>query len=354
MPSKKIVVAILGYNSRDYLDAICRSVLAQTCTDFVCDIVYIDNASTDDSVAFIEKAYPSISIIHNKTNKGYAGAYADAVAHFFSTGYDGVVCINPDVIVDEVWLVHLVASAYARPDIGFAQPLIFLASDAGGTAINSAGNAVHMAGFGYPQHYGEKNSENKFAHDFSCSYASGCALLIRRNVFDAHIRFDEDFFLYYEDQDLGWRGRMHGFDSVVSVRSHVKHHYQDPLHNTWKKKFYYLERNRWNFLYKNFSTKLLLLMFPFLLVCEALVVVHSLRHGYFGYKLRALRDVGANLRVLTKKRLRIQNSRSVPDKELLHFLTADFDFLRLPVPIAKIVHRASMMYYKVVVSLMHI
>ncbi len=341
--NKRIVVAILGYNSIMYLPELLKSLNNQTYKKF--EIYYIDNDSHDNSVEYIKKKYKNICIIQNDKNYGYAGGYGREMNRFYNNGFDAVVLLNPDTIVSEIWLEELVKSAYVSSDIGFAQSLIFLRNQ-NEQKINSSGNIIHMAGFGLLENCGEIYDAKKFTKDRKCAYPSGCSLLIKKEVFNKGILFDEDFFLYFEDQDLGWRGKMCGYNSIVSVKSHVWHEYEYPQTYKWKKKFFYLERNRWFFILKNYEIKTIILLLPYLTMWEIIVIFHSLYKGYFIYKIFAYLSLFVRLFKIFQKRKKIQLRRKKTDKDLWEYINPCIEYIEIPKRYGKIVNYIGLRYYR--------
>ena len=312
-PQPKIAVLILGFNDERYLPDALRSTLAQSYADY--DPIYIDNASTDGSLAFVGSAHPGVRVLANERNLGYAGAYREALDLVFSEGYDGAVLLNADVIVDRRWLEELVRTGYAAADIAFAQPKIFLWDGTGNDRANTFGNEIHYLGFGFCGHYKQPDGP-AFANDREITFASGASLLVKRGPYLEIGGLDESFFAYLEDQDLGWRARMRGYRCVLSARSVMWHKYSFTKSPRNGRKFYLLERNRLFFVYKNYSWRTILLLLPAFLFMEAGVLADSVVKGYFRDKVRAYCDFARNLPTMRVRRAAAQEMRVVPDSRL--------------------------------------
>ena len=312
-PQPMIAVLILGYNDERYLPDALRSTRAQSYVDY--DLIYIDNASSDGSLAFVRSASPGVRILANERNLGYAGAYREALDLVFSEGYDGAVLLNADVIVDRRWLEELVRTGYAAADIALAQPKIFLWDGEGNDRANTFGNEIHYLGFGFCGHYKQPDGP-AFANDREITFASGASLLVKRGPYLEIGGLDESFFAYLEDQDLGWRARMRGYRCVLSARSVMWHKYSFTKSPRNGRKFYLLERNRLFFVYKNYSWRTILLLLPAFLFMEAGVLANSVVKGYFRDKVRAYCDFARNLPTMRVKRAAAQEMRVVPDSRL--------------------------------------
>ncbi|MGK2848751.1 MAG: glycosyltransferase family 2 protein [Minisyncoccota bacterium] len=340
MNQPRIAVLILGYNHKDTLRDTLNTVCLQTYPHYT--VTYIDNASTDTSADFIQKNYPTIEVIRNPENLGYAGAYDIAINNAFSQDFEAVVLLNPDTVTDPDWLTELVRSAYASPDIALAQSKVLLWSDGPTNYINSFGNQIHFLGFGYCGHYQEKDV---FTEDVEITYASGSSLFIKREYYPDVIRLDTTYFAYLEDQDIGWHARMLGYKIIVSAKSKVWHKYdfqKKSLHNA---KFYLLERNRLFFLTKFYSFRLQCLVLPAFLIMECGVLCEAISKGYFFKKLKADMDYILALPRLLKQRKGIQKSRILSDKELFLFLSPTIDFAEVRSPILKYANRFFTFYY---------
>lgn len=318
----KIAVLLLGYNDEQNLPEALASVLAQSYANF--ELIYIDNASTDNSLALVKTNYPQLRIIAEEKNLGYAGAYAKTLEQIFQTDFDAAVLLNSDVVVDANWLQELVTSAFANEKIALAQPKIFLWNENKHLA-NTFGNHINYLGFGFCGHY-KQPDDASFAQDQEIVSASGASLLIKKTAFAKIGNLDANFFAYLEDQDLSWRALMQDWRIVLSAKSKMWHKYvfQKNARNHWK--FFTLERNRLFFLFKNFSTKTLLLLAPMFFVMEIGILADSLTKGYFGDKIRAYGAFFTNFDTIYQLRQKAQKARQLPDRELFLRLSPTVNF----------------------------
>lgn len=320
----RITILILGYDSRNDLPDVFSSVSKQDYPSY--DIIFIDNASHDSSVAYCRKHFQKIRVIENKRNIGYAGAYAAALSDIFADNlYDAAVLLNPDTIVDNHWLSELVASAYRKPDIGFAQSKILIWKDGKTNKINTFGNSLHFLGIGFCSHYQETDGAD-FKTDTRVAYPSGASFLVKRNAYQDTQGMDADFFCYLEDADLAWQGNLRGWKSIVSSKSIVWHKYDFAKKQYGGFKFYHLERNRFAFLLKHFEWKTIFLIAPAFLLLECGILLHSIRNGYFLTKIKSYFGFLQMLPTTLRKRRSIQASRTVTDQELLPLLSPTIAF----------------------------
>jgi len=338
--SPRVAVIILGFNHREQLSDAIDSVQEQSYTNY--QLFYIDNASSDDSADFVRTHYPTVVVTANEKNLGYAGGYDIAIRNAFEQNFDTAVLLNPDTVVNTEWLSELVRSAYIDPNIALAQSKILIWDNGKTDIINTFGNNIHFLGFGYCGHYKENDT---FSEDIDIPYASGASLLIKKEYYPSKIHFDTDYFAYLEDQDLGWQARIQGLRIIASAESKVWHKYDFQKKHLSNFKFYLLERNRLFFLTKFFSFKFLFLIFPAFLIMEFGVLFDSIFKGYFLRKLKAEWDFMKALPRLIQKRKEIQNTRTLSDTELLHFMSPTISFEEVNSPLLRIANSFLKGYY---------
>jgi GT2 family glycosyltransferase len=172
------------------------------------ELIIVDNAPLYDSVQQVEALSLKVRIVRNPVNLGYSGGgdigIAEAKGEF-------VVIMNPDTLVDQRWLDGLVDAAARYPRAAFFQPKILMMDDQ--RILNSAGNMIHIAGFGICRGIGALDEE-RFDEETEVCYASGACVVARREALCEIGQMDRLFFAYGEDKDWGWRGLMMGWQSM--------------------------------------------------------------------------------------------------------------------------------------------
>jgi GT2 family glycosyltransferase len=163
------------------------------------------------------------------------------------------------------------------------------------------------------------------------TYANGSVLAIRRALFEELGGFTEEYFIYLEDLELGWRARMRGLHVVLDPAGDVLHEYEHGRNPT---KNYFMERNRLLFVGTAYSLRLLLLLAPVLAAAEAGLLVIALREGWLRHKLRGWGWCARHAPWLLRHRRRLQSERWVPDRELARYLTPIADPQMISVPSA--------------------
>jgi GT2 family glycosyltransferase len=334
---------IVAYDSARHLPALLASLAADPPEGYARRIYLIDNASTDGGCDGIDPA--AATVIRNRENVGFGAAVNLGAARAIGEGAEFLVLLNPDVTVTPGWFPPLLRAMDGDPRLACVQPRIMRADAP--DRINSLGNGVHFLGFGYTDgHDARWNGDGPPLRP--ATYASGCACVFRAADFARAGGFDPGFFLYHEDQDLGWRLRLAGREVAVETRSVVHHHYEfdrDP------EKFYHLERNRWAFLLSHFERRTLALVLPALLVMEIGTWVYCIRNGLADRKARAARDLlrQRTRRWIAARRARSMNARSVRDRDLAGLLADRLPFSPLQSALfARVVDPLLSLYWRAV------
>jgi len=314
----KLAIVIVGYNSRDYLDECLESLKeargAKT-------IYYVDNNSTDDSLGFIKKKFPWVKIIVSKQNLGFAGGNNLGIKQAIEDGFEFLLLLNPDTIVDKSCLANLLQKA---DQATILQPLILLHQNSAKTdLVNTTGNHLNFLGFSYCSDFKVNMDQVK---EKPITSASGAGLFIPAKVLKKIGFFDRDFFMYHEDLDLCWRARKAGYEIKIIPEAKLWHKYSFSRN---KKKMYYAERNRLLFLLKNFSLKYLILIFPIFLLNELLMLIYSVISLWLFEKIKANLSALIMLPSILKKRSKIKKICRVKEEKLKTYIKSDIEFSAL-------------------------
>ena len=295
---------IVNYNSGAYLAACLSSVASSTYPRK--ELIIVDNASEDDSVTRVEALHPEAEIVRNSSNLGYSGGCNIGIA---KAKGEFVALMNPDTIVDQRWLDALVDAAARHPRAAFFQPKILMMDDQ--RIVNSAGNMIHIAGFGICRGIGKLNRE-RFQREAEVCYASGACTFVRTEALRKIGPMDNLFFAYGEDKDWGWRGLMMGWQSIYVPSSRILHKWSPTLGHG-PRKFYLLEYERLLSIWKNYSKRALLLLAPLLILVEASVLVYAAFKGWLAEKIRSYSDLMRLRRRVARRKSSIQARRVVHD-----------------------------------------
>jgi GT2 family glycosyltransferase len=221
--------------------------------------------------------------------------------------------------------VKQLESRLSDPTIGIAMARLRLLDQP--EALNSRGTEVHVSGIGWAGGYGEPAESLGELRDVAAP--SGAAMAVRAETFRRLGGFADEFFMYLEDLEFGWRARLAGLRVVVDPAADVFHEYDFGRNPN---KSYFLERNRLVFCLSAYSARLLLLLSPVLLSIELGMVALALKEGWLRQKLGGWAWCVRHARVIGKRRHATQRLRIVHDAELAAFLTPVFSPAMLPVP----------------------
>ena len=202
----RVSVVIPTWNGLTHLQQCLPALMAQEAVDF--EVVVVDNGSSDGTTDYLGRCYPTIHVIRNDRNLGFAAANNAAMR---ATRTEFVATLNNDTLPRPRWLSSLVKAADAHADYGaFASKMCFWQQP---HVINSAGLVVDRAGLAWDRHCGDPVEEaSAKAEVFG---ASAGAALYRRELLDDIGLFDERFFAYLEDVDLAWRALVGGMARAV-------------------------------------------------------------------------------------------------------------------------------------------
>lgn len=317
--NKKLAIAVISYNSSKKLEDCFNSLRSQNYPWELIDLILVDNNSTDDSVKLAEESFASVRIIKNSDNKGFAGANNQAYELAKSLRVDYLVLLNDDTVVDANWLDHLIDTAEQDDKIGAVQSKLMLWPEK--NLINSLGNAFTFLGFGYCNHYREPDRLE--TEPFEVPYASGAAVALKMSALEKVGLFGDDFFMYHEDADLGWRLRLAGYRIMLEPKSVVYHKYN---FGKASYKYLYMERNRLLVFFKNYKLLTLLLLSPAFLFMELGILFFAWKNSWLKEKLQGYIWLISNTGRIISDHKKIASWRSVKDKEILRLFTASIKF----------------------------
>jgi len=276
------------------------------------ELVVVDNASTDNTIAIVERL--GVKLVALEENHGFAyGCNLGASL----TREEIVAFLNPDTEPEPGWLPPLV-EALQRNEVGAAMPVMDLTYSPGHWF--TSGSALTYLGFAWSTHSGEPIPDD--VSETEVPFPSGAAFVIERNLFDHLGGFRDEYFLYLEDVDLGWRLRLMGLKSVQVPESRVAHDYEFGRHS---RKMYYLERNRLRMVWANYRPATLALLAPALILVEFAVIAAAIRHGWFDQKVESWRGFWELRSLLRQEAARSRSIRTVGDAEILASMDAAFD-----------------------------
>lgn len=301
-----VSIIILNCNGKNLLKTCLDSVFKQTYKNY--EVIFVDNGSTDSSGEFIEKNYPSVKLIKNKKNLGYAKG--NNIGIEISEG-KYIATLNNDTKVEPDWIENLVEVAEkdcrigicASKQLNFYQPNL----------IDSTGINLHRGA--YPSNRGRNEKDNgQFDEQVEVFGAPGASAFYRKEMLNRIGLFDEDYFAFQEEFDLCWRAKLSGWSCVYVPKAVVYHVSGATAVPGSKFLIYYMERNRLLTIIKNFPLISFLRYSPYIFKYELDIlfrIITSFEYGLITARLAALMLFPRML----KKRRKIQKARIISNRE---------------------------------------
>ncbi len=273
----KIAVVLLNWNGQKLLEQFLPALVQYSPE---ATLYLADNASTDDSVAFVKASFPTIQIIENSSNLGFAGGYNIALK---TIDAEILALVNTDVEVTKNWLVPIIETFKTEPKTAIIQPKIrdfknpefFEYAGAAGGFIDQ---------LGYPFCRGRifdslEKDVAQYEDDCEIFWASGACFFIRNTVYKELGGFDADFFAHQEEIDLCWRAKNRGYTIKYNSKSIVYHIGGATLNQGNPRKTFLNFRNSLFTLTKNLPQKKLFYVLFIRLILDGIAGVRFLWQG---------------------------------------------------------------------------
>jgi GT2 family glycosyltransferase len=327
----KTTVVIANWNGKKYLKDCFDSLRKQSNRDF--EIILVDNGSEDESAGFVKENYPETEIIQLEKNRGFAYPYNLGIQKALEDKeINYIVVLNNDTKLHENYLQEVVKCAEEHPaSTGSIQPKILNFFDQ--EKIDCAGIVIAQDGTAHNRGYGQ--DENKFSRAEEIFGANGTASLFTREALEktkisSGEYFDNKYFAFYEDVDLAWRIKLAGFKSFYCPEAIIYHVHSGTAGKSSLMKAYFLHRNYFFTVLKNYPCCLLVKTFfwrflsYFQLVSnvfrkkkrETAFVANYSKSKLMIIILKAWGSVILNLPNIFKKRIYIQNNRIAKIREI--------------------------------------
>ncbi|SHM90601.1 hypothetical protein SAMN05444266_11378 [Chitinophaga jiangningensis] len=249
-----VAVVILNWNGKKFLEQFLPSVCKSTYGNL--QLIMADNASTDDSVAYVEQHYPQVRVIRNPGNNGFAGGYNEALQHVEADIY---VLLNQDVEVEAGWIEPVVAMMQQDPKIAACQPKLRSWHNRDEFEYaGAAGGWMDILGYTFCRGrilYTTEKDLGQYDDPQDIFWATGAALFIRSHCFHEAGGFDADFFAHMEEVDLCWRLKRLGYRICYCPQSVVYHVGGGSLPQGNPRKLYLNFRNNLMMLWKNLHSE---------------------------------------------------------------------------------------------------
>ncbi|MGA3067897.1 MAG: glycosyltransferase family 2 protein [Tepidisphaeraceae bacterium] len=317
-------VLIVCFNGREFLGDCLASVFNSSDAGLNVHVIVIDSASTDGSAEIVRRDFPQADLLVLPSNVGYAAAnnFGWKFARNKYPNLDYLAILNHDTLVQSGWLAKLAGHLETHPRTAAAQPKILLWPKT--DRFNTAGNESHYLGFGIVSAY-DKIDDGSLDEVRPIDFPSGAAVLLRAAAVKEAGLFDDLFFLYLEDADLGWKLRQMGFLIEYVPAAVVWHKYAFQRNYEY---YYFLERNRWILLATYYKLPTMIVLSPMLILMELGQLFFAWRNGVLGQKIRSWRYFwcSRNLAHLRERRRESQQRRKISDRQFTRNFVGEIDF----------------------------
>lgn len=284
----KTAVVILNWNGKHLLESFIPTLLLYT--QGKARLVVADNASTDDSLSWLRQNHPSVDIIENPVNEGFAKGY-NTVLRQVNEEY--ILLLNSDVEVSENWLGPLEQWMENHPNTAVCQPKILWHQNK--QQFEYAGAAGgYIDHLGYPFCRGRifghlENDHGQYNTPLPVFWASGACMMIRNKIFREAGGFDASFFAHMEEIEICWRVRNMGYEIMCIPQSVVYHVGGATLPKNNPGKTLLNFRNNLSMLYKHLPASRLVPVILIRLFLDGIAGIKFMFEGHFADCLAVMR-----------------------------------------------------------------
>lgn len=334
MKKHKVAIIIVNWDGEKYLKNCLDSVFRQTYKNY--EVILVDNGSKDGSQNFIKKKYPKVRLIELNYNSGFAKGNNIGIKEAFKDeSVEYIVCLNNDTIVDKKWLKYLVKTVNKHKDAGMIASKAFFKD---GKTIQNCGLSlekgvknIYIGGISLG--FGKREFEvPQYDKELQIFAPGGVASLYKRKMLEQIGLFDEDYFAYCEDLDLGFRGQLKGWKCYLSPKSKLIHLRSQTGGVASNFKVYMMEKNVCFTAIKNFPVGFLI-KFPYYNFKVKLALLNSSNISVKKFKqknstlsfialfVKTYFSILVNLPRMLIKRFKIQKNKKVTNEEIEKWFT---------------------------------
>ncbi|MFL5738851.1 MAG: glycosyltransferase family 2 protein [Flavisolibacter sp.] len=282
LAAPSVAVVILNWNGKKYLEQFLPSVLAASYSNY--SVVVADNASTDDSIVFLQRNFPQVKLLQLSQNFGFAGGYNEALRQVDAEYY---LLLNSDVEVTPNWMEPMIGLLEKNERFAVCQPRI-LSFHKKNVFEYAGASGGWLDLYGYPFARGRifdicEEDKGQYNDTEPVFWASGAAMLIKSRVYHEHQGFDEYFFAHQEEIDLCWRIQLSGYEIFCCPLSVVYHVGGGTLPRGNSKKTFLNFRNNQILLAKNLPWNEKWWKTPCRMLLDQVSAIKGLLAGDLGY-----------------------------------------------------------------------
>lgn len=308
-----VTVVIVNYNGGEVVLRCLEALHQQQFRDFA--TVVVDNHSSDDSPQWIAQQHPWVQLLRLTSNKGFAGGVNHALTTCVHSNL--VALLNPDAFPDPLWLAQLASAAHTYPEFAAFGSRMY--SDDAQHVLDGVGDVYHASGLVWRKGHGQ-GDDDRYNTPSEIFAPCAAAALYRTDALQSIGNFDEDFFLYVEDVDVGFRLRLAGYRSMYVPSAKVRHLGSAIVGKHSESQVYHGHRNLvWVFV-QNMPGILFWLLLPLHIALNGVALLWFALKGQGRIIVRSKWDALRGLPRAWRKRQAIQSRRSVSTRTVARAL----------------------------------
>ena len=314
-----VSIIVLNYNGKKYLDNCFNSLARISYPKSRLEVILVDNASSDGSVAYVGQKYPWVNVVNLNKNYGFTGGNYAGVN--LAKG-EYVVFLNNDVMVNENWLSELIKIVLENPDAILTSKSLFFDKP---EIIDHVGSKATIIGRSFCLNFGRKDDNLEKSPKFVVQ-PYGASMLVKKDIFEKMGKFDEDYVTSLEDTDFGLRAWLFGYE-VMYVPGSVFYHVGGGT-GGWGNRIsdimvFHVTKNSYLNILKNYDFNHTVLGVTISFLYNVMTILYSLkdrRNSGIIPVFQAHIWIIKNLRSIVKKRLEIEKKRKKPYSILFNSL----------------------------------
>jgi GT2 family glycosyltransferase/glycosyltransferase involved in cell wall biosynthesis len=262
---------VVNHERRELLRTCLRSLeRALASVNEESELIVVDNGSSDGSVELVRELFPDVMLITLDRNEGFAGGLAAGIA---AARGDWIAVFNNDTTVEPDAVAVMLEAARGNPRVGSVAAQMRFADRR--NVLNSAGLELDRLGIAADRLVGSHVGEPPEREPYEVFGATGGAAIFRTDMLEQVGGFDETFFAFFEDVDLAWRARAHGWSALYAPEAVVYHNHSATARHGSPTKLYLVGRNRVRTLAKNATSGMLVRSAPGMILYETAYVLFT-------------------------------------------------------------------------------
>lgn len=322
MPSHSnglVTVVVLNAFSTEDLHECLNSVVRTDYSRY--EIIVVDYKSPGIDT-LIHESFPGVKLVSLDRDIGPSAMHNEALKAS-NDAAQFVAFLDNDTVVEADWLKKLMECISADPGIGAVQSRILIHNMP--DILNTEGNLANFLALGWPAGYGSSSKEADLL-PVDIDFASGAAMIIRKEALRRIGLYDEDYFIYADDLDVGLRLLLAGY-RILNCPFSVVHHKYKFLRS--RRSYFFLNRNRLYTFLKLYDRKTYILMMPAIAMLESFALGYAFLEGYIVEMGRAYAQVLVSLRDIVRKRAKVKQYKILSDAQIVGHLEGGIDFAPL-------------------------